>query len=71
MLGLLEDLLCTEFTIKYVPASENSIADYLSRLLNSDWSAPDYPRLLCRFKADQGVVRILQDPGVVDFELLE
>ena len=69
VLRLLEDLLCSEFTVKYVTASENSVADYLNHLLNLECTAPDNPRLLCRFKADQGVVRILQDPGILDYEL--
>ena len=58
------------FYLKYVPAVENSIADYLSHLLNPECLAPDYPILLRTFKADQGLVKIIHNPEVVDYELL-
>ena len=57
LLRLLEDLLCSDFTVSYVRGVDNCIADYISRLLNSDCEAPDCPRLLHTFKADQELVR--------------
>ena len=70
ILRFLEDLLFTDFTVSYVRGTDNCIADYLSRLLNSDCEAPDYPRLLRTFRADQELVRIIYEPDIVDFELL-
>ena len=40
------------------------------RLLNSDCEAPYYPRLLRTFRVYQELVRIINEPKIVDFELL-
>ena len=70
ILRFLDYLLCSDFTVFYVRSVDNCIADYLSRLLNSDCEAPDFPRLLRTFREDPELVRIINETEIVDFELL-
>ena len=70
VLILLEDLLMTEFVVKYIPVAKNGIAAYMSRFVSNETDAPDYPRLVRKLKLDQGEIRIIRDAGIVDFELL-
>ena len=39
----------TDFTVKYIPAKYNGVADYLSRMMCEYNDAPDYPRRSTNF----------------------